>query len=73
MYNPFENEKAQYLVLINEEEQCSLWPEAITVPAGWVVCFGPEQKKACQDFIEEHWQDMRPKRLRNMMDEAVVK
>ena len=73
MYNPFENEKAQYLVLINEEEQYSLWPEAITVPAGWVVCFGPEQKKVCQDFIEEHWQDMRPKRLRNMMDEAVVK
>lgn len=73
MYNPFENENAKYLVLINEEEQYSLWPEAIAVPSGWVACFGPEMKKVCQEFIEDHWQDMRPKGLRKMMEEVHVK
>ena len=73
MYNPFENENKQYIVLINEEEQYSLWPQSIDVPSGWVRVFGPERKEACGQYIEENWRDMRPRSLREKMDEVYVK
>jgi MbtH protein len=34
MTNPFEDDKANYLVLVNEEGPQSLWPAFIDVPAG---------------------------------------
>lgn len=63
MTNPFEDEDGIYLVLINEEGQYSLWPSHIEIPAGWSVIHPPDQRKACLDFINEHWTDMRPKSL----------
>lgn len=71
MYNPFENEQGSYLVLVNKERQYSLWPAAITIPSGWEKEFGPELKSECQQFIENHWQDMRPKSLRQAMDKVM--
>lgn len=71
MYNPFENEQGNYFVLVNEELQYSLWPAAITIPDGWKKAYGPELKSKCQQFIENHWQDMRPKSLRQAMDEVM--
>jgi MbtH protein len=35
MTNPFEDDDATFLVLVNDEGQHSLWPEDIDVPAGW--------------------------------------
>jgi MbtH protein len=35
--NPFEDADAQYLVLVNDEGQHSLWPADIAVPDGWVI------------------------------------
>ena len=35
--NPFEDDDANYFVLINDEEQHSLWPASLPVPAGWRV------------------------------------
>ena len=37
MSNPFEDESAAYHVLVNDENQHSLWPEFADVPAGWQV------------------------------------
>ena len=37
MSNPFENSDAQYLVLVKDELQHSLWPSKTAVPAGWSV------------------------------------
>ena len=37
MSNPFEDPAAEYLALINEQDQYSLWPASIEVPAGWSV------------------------------------
>jgi MbtH protein len=61
----------QYVVLINDEEQYSLWPAANPVPAGWRVV-GPEpgSKEACLAYIEEVWTDMRPLSLRRAMGDA---
>ncbi|GKU83910.1 MbtH family NRPS accessory protein [Niallia sp. NCCP-28] len=71
MYNPFENEQGNYIVLVNEERQYSLWPAAIAIPGGWNKEYGPEVKSRCQQFIEKHWQDMRPKSLSQAMDKVM--
>ncbi|MEU6370191.1 MbtH family protein [Streptomyces sp. NPDC046931] len=68
MTNPFENAEGKFLVLLNEEEQYSLWPGFIEVPEGWRVVLDETDRQACLDFIEENWTDMRPKSLRDAMD-----
>jgi len=68
MTNPFESNEALYRVLINHENQYSIWPELIEVPAGWKIIHGPAQKAACLEFIEANWTDMRPRSLAEAMD-----
>jgi MbtH protein len=67
MTNPFENENATYLVLINEEAQYSLWPSFIEVPRGWRVVHPADSRQACLDYVNRHWTDMRPKSLVDAM------
>ncbi|HWO63422.1 MAG TPA: MbtH family protein [Umezawaea sp.] len=61
--NPFENEDGVYLVLVNAENQHSLWPESIAVPAGWTTAHGPDSRANCLDHIEANWTDLRPASL----------
>ena len=61
--NPFENDEATYVVLINDEGQYSLWPTFAEVPAGWTVAKATDTRQACLEYINEHWTDMRPKSL----------
>jgi MbtH protein len=68
MTNPFEDEDRTYQVLVNNENQHSLWPEWLPVPAGWHVAFGPAARKECLDYIDENWRDMRPRSLAESMD-----
>ena len=58
-----------YKVVINHEEQYSIWPADRENPAGWndVGKEGPKQE--CLDYIEEVWTDMRPLSLRKKMEE----
>lgn len=63
MTNPFDDETAVFLVLVNDEEQYSLWPRFAEVPAGWTRVFGPDDRAACLGYVEEHWTDMRPRSL----------
>jgi len=63
MTNPFENDDATYLVLINHEAQYSLWPSFIEVPRGWTVAHAADSRRACLDYVNQHWTDMRPKSL----------
>lgn len=63
MSNPFENDDASYLVLVNDEGQHSLWPAATDVPAGWHTVHGAAGRQSCLDYVEEHWTDMRPHSL----------
>ncbi|MEV0619363.1 MbtH family protein [Nonomuraea sp. NPDC050404] len=69
MSNPFDDENGIFLVLVNDEEQHSLWPSFIDVPDGWTVVHGPESRQSCLEHIERHWVDMRPKSLRVQMDQ----
>jgi MbtH protein len=66
--NPFEDEDANYFVLINDEGQHSLWPVFADVPDGWTVIFGEDKRQACLDFIEKNWTDMRPNSLIRQME-----
>ena len=62
--NPFDEPDGAFLVLVNDEEQHSLWPAALTVPAGWRTVYGPENRQSCLDFVETAWTDIRPRSSR---------
>lgn len=59
MTNPFTAE-ADFLVLVNDEGQHSLWPALREPPSGWVVALSSRTRQECLDWIESHWTDMRP-------------
>ncbi len=61
--------KSVYAVVINHEEQYSIWPEGREVPKGWKAVGFTGNKQACLDYIEEVWTDMRPLSLRKKMEE----
>jgi uncharacterized protein YbdZ (MbtH family) len=60
MPNPFEDDNASYLVVVNDDGQYSLWPERIAVPAGWRVALESASRGDCLAYVEETWLDMRP-------------
>lgn len=67
--NP-EEDTTTYRVVVNEEEQYSIWPDYREIPFGWrdVGKIGPKQE--CLDYIKEVWTDMRPLSLRRKMEES---
>ncbi len=62
-----------YTVVINHEEQYSIWPEDRELPLGWNAVGKTGTKKECLDYIEEVWTDMRPLSLRKHMEELEKK
>lgn len=65
--NPFDDEEGEFFVLVNDEDQHSLWPTFAEVPSGWRVAHGPENRRSCLDYVEASWTDMRPRSLREAM------
>lgn len=65
-----EEDKTVYRVVVNDEEQYSIWPEYKQIPLGWrdVGKVGP--KAECLEYIKEVWTDMRPLSLRKKMEES---
>ncbi|MFV3370857.1 MbtH family protein [Pseudomonas sp. NY15435] len=66
----FDREDAVYKVLVNGEEQYSLWPDYKEVPAGWREAGKQGSKADCLAFVEANWTDMRPLSLRQKMAEG---
>ncbi|MCY1272857.1 MbtH-like protein [compost metagenome] len=64
----FDREDANFKVLVNDEEQYSLWPDYKEVPAGWREAGKSGSKQECLAFVEEVWTDMRPLSLRKHME-----
>ena len=58
-----------YTVVVNHEEQYSIWPEYKEIPKGWRAVGKSGYKKECLAYIEEVWTDMRPLSLRKHMEE----
>lgn len=65
-----EDDDRQYEVVINHEEQYSIWFADREIPLGWKAVGKQGTKKECLDYIEEVWTDMRPLSLRKRMEEA---
>src|SRR5262245_33586791 len=63
MINPFEDEQGEFLVLVNDEGQYSLWPTFRQVPAGWSAVGPRGPRRECLDWIDATWTDMRPASL----------
>lgn len=66
--NPFDDDEGRFLVLVNDEGQHSLWPSFAEVPGGWVVVFGEDSRRACLDYVDAHWTDLRPRSLARTQD-----
>lgn len=64
----FDREGATFRVLVNEEEQYSLWPDYKAIPAGWRDTGTLGDKAACLAYVESVWTDMRPASLRRHME-----
>jgi MbtH protein len=59
-----------YKVVVNDEEQYSIWFVDRDPPVGWKEVGKEGPKEKCLAYIEEVWTDMRPLSLRKRMDET---
>ena len=66
--NPFDDDNGTFYVLINAEEQHSLWPTFAAIPDGWTVVFGEATRTDCLAYVEQNWPDIRPKTLRDRLN-----
>jgi MbtH protein len=69
----FEEEKegaTNYKVVVNHEEQYSIWPAERENPLGWSDAGKSGTKAECLAFIKEVWTDMRPLGLRRLMKDG---
>lgn len=62
------DDDARYQVLRNDEDQYSLWPADLEVPAGWSQVGKEGTQEECSAYVDEVWTDMRPRSLRERMD-----
>jgi MbtH protein len=58
-----------YKVVVNHEEQYSIWPADREKPLGWNEAGKSGTKAECLEYIKEVWTDMRPLSLRKKMEE----
>ena len=63
-------DKTVYRVVVNHEEQSSIWPADRENPLGWQDVGKGGSKAECLAYIEEAWADMRPLCLRKKMENA---
>ena len=59
---------AIFRVVVNHEEQYSIWPAERELPLGWSEAGKSGSKDECLAYIKEVWTDMRPLSLRRQME-----
>jgi MbtH protein len=64
-----EEDTRQYKVVINHEEQYSIWFAERALPPGWNEAGKSGLKSECLLYIKEVWTDMRPLSLRKHMEQ----
>ena len=70
MYQEETEDTTIYNVVLNHEEQYSIWPADRDNPLGWNNVGKCGLKQECLDFINEVWTDMRPLSLRKHMEQV---
>lgn len=64
-----EQDTTIYRVVMNHEEQYSIWPDFKEIPNGWKDVGRKGPKDECLAYIKEVWTDMRPLSLRRRMEQ----
>jgi MbtH protein len=64
------DDNAIYRVVVNHEEVYSIWPANRENPPGWRDAGKSGPKAECLVYIRESWTDMRPRSLRQRMEES---
>jgi len=64
-----EEDQRIYTVVVNDEEQYSIWFADRQPPLGWREVGKEGLKSDCLAYIKEVWTDMRPLSLRKQMAE----
>lgn len=67
MHEDNDRDEATYRVVVNDEEQHSIWPADAEVPPGWRDAGMTGAKADCLAHIATVWVDMRPLSLRKAM------
>jgi MbtH protein len=62
-----QDDQTTYDVVVNHEEQYSIWPAEKEPPIGWRRVGKQGLKADCLSYIDEVWTDMRPLSLRQHM------
>ena len=57
----------KYYIVVNSEEQYSVWSSLKQIPLGWRTVGQPQDKEKCIIEIEKLWTDMRPLSVREKM------
>lgn len=65
-----EEDLTVYEVVVNHEEQYSIWPADRELPLGWERVGKQGLKAECLAYVEQVWTDMRPLSLRQKMEAA---
>jgi len=65
-----DDDKFEYMVLVNDEEQHSLWPTFKEIPPGWKQVGPVGTKQECLDYVETAWPDITPLSVRKQMEAA---
>ena len=64
------DDTARYRVVVNHEEQYSIWPDDRPAPAGWTEAGEAGSREHCLAYIDRVWTDMRPLSMRRAREEA---
>ena len=65
--NNEDSENTKYKVVVNDEDQYSIWADDRANPAGWRDAPKTGSRAECLAYIKEVWTDMRPLSLRKKM------
>ena len=65
----FDSESRTYVVVLNGEEQYSIWLQGKRIPPGWQDTGFSGTKAECLAHIDRVWTDLRPLSLRRSMAE----
>jgi MbtH protein len=66
------DDQVTYRVVVNHEQQYSIWPADRPPPTGWKDAGRTGAKSVCLEYVTEVWSDMRPLSLRRKLEAAAT-
>jgi len=70
MSDSLDDENGDFLVLVNDDGQHSLWPALANVPTGWMRVGPRSSRSSCLAYVRAQWTDLTPTRLRPVREQG---